>query len=142
MMGHDDAFPPKNRTTRTDLGALDIEIADHDGNVLKFDPNSLLVALMDGSLADRLGRPFPKETGGSVLSGEAGYRYSDCDVELVLTREELNRFLTYDLRPNEYLALRNRYGMFYMIHDDFYDEESGTSLQPKFGGGSISHLGR
>jgi hypothetical protein len=142
MPGYGSKFPPKNRPIRSDLGALDIEIADGAGKVLKFDPNGLAVALVKGDLAGELGRPIPKDVIGSAISGEAGYRYSDSEVDFILTREELGRFLVYDLKPNEYFALRAKYGMFFQIHDDFYDEESGQALQPKFGGAAVPPLGR
>lgn len=39
------------------------------------------------------------------------------------------RLLAHDLRPNEWKALVEKYGMQYMLHDDFYDED-GTAWQP------------
>lgn len=39
------------------------------------------------------------------------------------------RLLAHDLRPNEWKALVEKYGMQYMLHDDFYDED-GAAWQP------------
>lgn len=39
------------------------------------------------------------------------------------------RLLAHDLQPNEWKALVEKYGMQYMLHDDFYDED-GTAWQP------------
>lgn len=125
-----DKFPPKNRTKRVDLGPIDIEISGH-GKAIMFDPNRLIVALLDDKLFSDLGAPIPTAVEGSVLSGKAGYRYSDSDVDMILERGELDRFIRCDLTPEEYFKLRDTYGIFFMIHDDFYDEESGAALQPK-----------
>ena len=96
-----------------------------------FDPNRLIAAVFNDKLFSELGEPIPAEVKGSVLSGRAGYRYSDSDVDMILERDELDRFIRCDLTPEEYFKLRDTYGIFFMIHDDFYDEETGEALQPK-----------
>jgi hypothetical protein len=120
-------FPPKNRTTRTDLGPVDIEIGGHH-KVLKFDANRLIIAVLNELLFSELDGPIPAEVKSSILSGRAGYRYCDCDVDMILERDELERFIKYDLTPEEYFKLREHFGKFFMIHDDFYDEETGTAI--------------
>lgn len=104
-------YPPINRTTPfTDI--LRIEIVDGNG-VQVFDPTAAAIAGVTGQLA--LGEPVGK----SVLSGEPGYHYRTCDLEMTLTREELLRLMTLHLRPDEVLKLLALYGAFHEIHDDF-----------------------
>ncbi len=123
-------FPPKNRT-RSDLDVLQIELSGRR-EIIRLDPNGLAMAIYgERDLIAELGEPHTPDGAVSVLSGRPGYRYSDHEVDMILTGDELMRFVRYDLRPDEYLALRDRFGMFFMIHDDFYDEESGESLQPR-----------
>jgi hypothetical protein len=132
MSGYGDLerrFPPRNRHGR-DVDVLAVEISSRD-DVLKLDPNGVVAAVMRGDLVSRLGRAHPEEFGVSVLSRRPGYRYFDSDVEMVLAPDELVRFLRLDLRPEEYFGLRDTFGIFFMIHDDFYDPGSGMAVQPR-----------
>lgn len=128
MTVYGDKFPPKNRTNRTDLGVIDIEISGQ-GTTLVFDPNGLIIALIRDELFPQLGEPI-SDNKGSVLSGQPGYRYCDSEVDMVLERSELDRFIRHDLMPEEYFKLRDTYGLFFMIHDDFYYEDTGEAVQP------------
>lgn len=119
---NDPRFPEKNREDKTSE-ILDIRIEDQTSSQ-KFDPNSLIIALVSDKL--KLGDPIRI----SVLSGKPGYRYRDSDVGFILTKDELFRFIERDLTPDEYFKLRDKFGMFFMIHDDFYDEETGEAIQP------------
>jgi hypothetical protein len=125
----EDRYPPKNRTNRTDLGAIDIEIGAHR-TTLRFDANQIIKSVLDDELFPALGDPIPAEVEGSILSGKAGYRYSDIDVEMVLERGELERLIRHDLTPDEYFKLRAHFGMFFMIHEDYFDAETGEAIEP------------
>ncbi len=122
MHSYSEQYPPRNRH-ETGLGVLDIEVVDRLG-VWKMDPNRAALVGYKRELA--LAEPI----GPSTLSGEPGYRYRTCDVELVLTRDELFRLLRRDLRPAEVKKLLETFGAFHEIHDDFYDEVEFVALQP------------
>jgi hypothetical protein len=66
----------------------------------------------------------------SVISGEPAVVYRAEDLVIPMTPRELLRFLAHALRPDEFFALRDQYGSFFEIHDDFYNERSGRALQP------------
>lgn len=117
-------FPPKNRTTNA-LGPIQLQI-DYQGGRLELDPNSAIIAVLEGTLA--VGAPLAGTV--SVISGEPAYLYRTDEIELALTKEELTRLLKRDLKPVEFFVLALTYGVFYELHDDFYEEESGIALQP------------
>lgn len=68
----------------------------------------------------------------SLISGNPAVMYRADDLEIALAPEELFRFASHRLRSDEYIALRDRFGMFHEIHEDFYDPDSGVALQPMF----------
>ena len=105
----------------TGLGPVQLQIV-HSGGVLKLDANSAALGAHEESF--ELGG----EVAPSTLSGEPGFVYRSCEMQLVFTREELYRLMRHDLRPEEYHALYRRFGSFFEIHDDFYDEETGEAL--------------
>ena len=116
--------PPKNRLPAC-LGILDIEI-EWDGGVHRTDPNELAMTASRGDYP--LGLPFSARP--SILSGKPAYLYREDDFELALTLPELDRFVRKALRPKEFKAILAHIGMAHAIHDDFYDEERGTAIQP------------
>ena len=116
--------PPKNRLAEP-LELLRIEIRHADG-VLVVDPNNFLLAEFKG----QLGGLRPAEKWRSVLSGAPGVLWRSHDVEAALTVDELRRLARRALMPDEALALIERYGMFYEVHDDFYDPDGGVAFQP------------
>jgi hypothetical protein len=83
-----------------------------------------------------LGEPFTP----SELSGQPGYLFDDLDgfdrprpdlkLRLRLTADEIRRLILHSLRPSEYLKLRASHGMFFLIHDDFFNDD-GLAIQPK-----------
>lgn len=147
------SFPPKNRR-RECLPILRKEIEDANG-VSVFDPNGLVMALLTD--LDRLLEMPPLADAGptssgpagsagsgraSDLSGEPAVLYRSDDLEIALTPAELVRYIAHDLAPEEYFALRERFGMHFEIHDDFYDEETGEAVQPVELGRSVEPGGR
>lgn len=124
MSMNDRNFPPKNRTYPM-LGPIELEIHSGDGKVLKLDPNGFVLAAFKNCLD--LGPSYGK----SLLSGEDGWLYREDDLGVVLTLEEIRRIAARELLPEQYFKLRETFGMFWSLHDDFYDEESGFAVQPK-----------
>lgn len=116
-------YPPKNRRENPHLSVVEIEIAWQGGSV-RMDMNAAAMAGHRENL--NLGEP----SFASDITGAPGYEYRSDEVTLALTRDELYRLLRHDLRPAEFLALVQKYGTFYEVHDDFYDEDSGVALQP------------
>lgn len=122
---HDRDHPPRNRIGDP-LPILAIKIADAQ-SVHEFSPNSIVMAM----LQDRfdLGEPC----GESFLSGEPAYRLEDEDVVVHLTLDEIRRMVARCLTPDEFFKLRKEFGVFFQIHEDFYDPKTGEALQPKEG---------
>lgn len=120
-MFKDGRYPPKNRSGKV-LGPIEICIEDADG-IKTYDPNSLIMTHVERGL------PLGGTVGASVISGEPGYRYMEDDVVLILTKDELVRLVEHDLKPEEFKKLRDLYGVFFSIHDDFFDMETGEALQ-------------
>jgi hypothetical protein len=67
----------------------------------------------------------------SVISGEPGILFRTSEVSTSMTVGELRRLVFRSLRPEEFKALKEKHGIFFEIHDDFYDPETGEALQPK-----------
>jgi len=138
-------YQPKNRISDP-LPVLQIKI-DHAEGTFTSCPNGMAVSAMwgmngtkpevpDGFLADQSEifnpvslQPLPGVA--SVISGGEAVVYRSDDLVIPMTVEELFRFMKLDLRPEEYFALRNRYGMFFEIHEDFYHPDTGEALQPR-----------
>lgn len=51
------------------------------------------------------------------------------DIEIPLHQKELYDLIGRKLKPESYQNLRNKYGIFHEIHDDFYDD-FGNAMQP------------
>lgn len=141
-------FPPSNRQPET-LPVTVILVTDAKGTY-RTSPNGVVGCVIWGETGEK-----PTPTSGndvfpdgstffnpldlevrvgvpSVLSGEDSVLYKTDDLAIDLTREELLRLMGYKLTPDEYMALRTRYGMFVEIHDDFYSEATGRQIQPMF----------
>jgi hypothetical protein len=135
---------PKNRVAE-ELPFPEIRV-DHAGGSEKTDPNGLFGCVIwategrrpigaDGEPVDYPGlfNPLdlkPLEGQVSAISGEPAVVYRADDVVIPLTPRELLRFLAHALRPKEFFAIRDRYGSFFEIHDDFYNASSGMTYQP------------
>ncbi|MNR71272.1 hypothetical protein D3C71_18870 [compost metagenome] len=123
-----EAFPPRNRVPN-DMGPVDAYVTGA-GGVLYIPPNDAVVLAVRENLD--LGGPVQPHQ-GSMLSGEPGYIYEDNEVRLVLTADELYRFLRCNLDADEYRKLREQFGLFYCIAPKYYDIDTGIALQPRFG---------
>lgn len=123
-MQENEDYPAKNRRPALDLGVVESRIVSANGSTV-LDANNLLFSVAKGSL--ELGTPTTRP---SDISGAPGYVYQTTEIELVLTKPELLRLISRALEPKEFMALRDAFGDFYEIHDDFYDEFTGEALQP------------
>jgi hypothetical protein len=63
----------------------------------------------------------------SLLSAEPSVQLRMEDMSVDLSPEELLRLIARELTTEEYMALRDHFGMFYDIHADFYDDATGRS---------------
>ncbi|MGY3582254.1 hypothetical protein ACVIGB_000821 [Bradyrhizobium sp. USDA 4341] len=113
------------------LGPIELEIHSGDGKILKLDPNTFVISAARNELS-QLNRNVGTPYGKSFLSPEDdGWLYREDDFGVILTIEELRRLALRELLPDQYFRLRNNFGMFHSIHDDFYDELDGSAVQPK-----------
>lgn len=119
-------FPPKNRPSN-ELHYLDIQIEDA-GEVKSMDPNRAAMLAHQGGLV--LADPVPGRV--SDISGEPGYIYRTNEIELCLTQDELGALMRHRLHKREYSALVQRFGVFFEIHSDFYDESDFEAVPDPF----------
>ncbi|MDO8415229.1 MAG: hypothetical protein Q7S87_03335 [Agitococcus sp.] len=116
--------PPKNRITNS-LGVLDIHIQHSDG-VLQLDPNAAAMHAYSRTL------PVVGCVAGlqSDITGNPAYRYTTNEVSLNLSLDELYRLLRHDLHRHEVFSLVQKYGVFFEVHSDFYNQDTGAARQP------------
>ena len=107
----------------TGLDAVELHVV-HSKGTLRMDANTALVYAATGTLP--LGGPI----GPSCLSGQPGFLFRTCEVQLLLTEEELYRILRRDLWPDEVLSLRRRFGSFFEVNDEFYYQTAGVAKHP------------
>lgn len=124
-MSFNPRFPPKHRESE-ELGPIDQRIEHADG-VEYVDPNRMIYIL--AAQQEWLLSLKPLEGQKSVISGEPAVVYRAADVAIPLTTHELYRLASRDLRPDEFFKLREVYGDFFEIHEDFYDHGTGEPLQ-------------
>lgn len=123
-MSSDEQHPPRGRMQIT-LPILEIVIV-YSGGIRRYVPHTLIIDAITGKIADLPGF----ETLRSMISGRGfGCIYMSSDVQLCLTAPELDRLCRHDLMPMEVAALLAQRGNFFDIHEDFYDHDSGESLQ-------------
>lgn len=102
---------------------IHIEVQTKIGT-MKADPNMMLFLTLNFIWENMVTICFTE----SDISGEPAVIIRD-DVELKLTPEEAQRLFMKNLKADEYFTLRKKFGLFYMIHEDFYDPETGKALQ-------------
>lgn len=121
-------YSPKNRVDNG-LNVVEVEIVDSMSS-FRIDLNRAAIIGYTRHL------PVTGPIGPSDLSGEPGFLYRNSDgVQVHLTADEIIRLFRRDLRPLEVLKLLDLFGAFHEIHDDFYDQDTGESLQPMEGEG-------
>jgi hypothetical protein len=135
-------YEPKNRL-KSPLPVLEIRITTNDG-VYTLNPNSAAVAVVFTVTGEKVEAPMVPETVPNILdlepvdgivseiSGKPAVIYAADDIELKLSVGELLRFMNKSLETFEFKYLLKQYGMFFEIHDDFYDPRDGALFQPMF----------
>lgn len=141
--------PAKNRED-TGIPFPWIVIADASGTEYRTNPNGLVGCVIWGANgeqpSDRSGNLIDSIEDGAVvfnplalvprtdvlsmLSGEPSVAFRHDDIVIDLTPEELLRLIARRLHPEEYMSLRERFGMFYDLNDDFYDHRTGETYDP------------
>ena len=120
------------------LSICRIEIAHHDG-VWVGDPNSIIMQMINNRDFFRSLTPLPDGFSNenkmftpikSCISNMDAVIYRANEYEIPLTPAELDRFLRHDLTQSEFFALFDLYGDIHEIHSDFYDFQTGESMQP------------
>jgi hypothetical protein len=120
-------FEKKNRKSQS-LPILRIEIETAGGAVAVVEPNAAMMMAIEAEYP--VGEPIAGRQ-SDCSKRPATHLFRADDVELALSLEELDRFMRFDLRPKEFEALRDKFGIFFQIHDDFYCFGTGRSVQPK-----------
>lgn len=64
------------------------------------------------------------------ICGDAGALYKDGEAEFKLCKKHLESLLKRALKPEEFKKLYSRVGNVYILHDDFYDPDTGEAIQP------------
>lgn len=100
-----------------------LKVVEAENALYVYDPRTL------GDLVAHGIKTFGPTCEISELSGEPGYRYRTGEVNLNLTTKEICRLTAHRLSPTEYLKLRDAHGIFFEIHDDFYNDD-GKAIMP------------
>lgn len=116
--------PPQWRTEGGDREAM---IALQGQERMELEALDLLMHVFEGKAL-----PEASSELKSVLSEDLdGIAYQGPEVSMPLTADEIRRVVLRMLMPEEYLALKKKYGIFYEIHEAFYRPGSGEAIQPK-----------
>lgn len=102
----------------------------HHGGTLRIDPNQLAAMALIPTVITALLHPrFERR---SDLSGELGaVLFSDPPLDVHLTVVELLDLIGHRLTPDQFRALRAKFGDNFWWHGDFYDQQTGEALQPR-----------
>jgi hypothetical protein len=90
-----------------------------------FNMNTLARAAHEGELE----RLVPLDIVPSDISGEPAVTLGFAQVVLSLSPAEATRLGRGTLEPEEFFALAEKYGIFYLISHHYYDEETGRSVE-------------
>lgn len=121
---YSDKYLPKNRTA-TGLGTIETEVRGPEYRRV-LEPNDTCIL----ALKERLPVGMPSPSTPSTISGEPGFLVRLDVLEMQLSHDELLRFWRRNLRPEEFFALAERFGIFYEISDKYYDENTGAARSP------------
>lgn len=98
-------------------------------------PNHLLMCVLD--LVDEADinyyKPNHSGKGTCEACGEEGFTivFSDGPTpKIELCEEHFKAIVKRALKPDEYFRLHEKYGDIFLLHDDFYDPDSGIAVQP------------
>lgn len=67
-----------------------------------------------------------------AVCGEDGYHYVtfDKDIDTHLCKKHVHQLIDRNLTPEAFFTLYESFPEAFLLHDDFYDEETGESIQP------------
>lgn len=109
-----------------------VEMDDGNGRIVLC-PNHVLI--YSGNLFNNVAiDPLPSELNEHIhceICDKPGIYYRDPDVVVYLCKEHLFRWNTLNLSPQDFYAMYHRLGNVFMLHEDFYDSETGEALQPR-----------
>lgn len=90
-------------------------------------PNCIAAAVIAGNLTFEPNYDLVDDITG--LPGAVKFQFLGDSEHYTLAPRAMLRLLAHDLRPDEWMALIDKYGDQYMLHDDFYTED-GEAWQP------------
>lgn len=117
-------------------GATGEQPRDQQGNLIDALDNGSAIVFNPLDLVARDDVP-------SLISQAPSVRIRMEDISLDLSTEELLRLIARELTVDEYMTLRDHFGMFYDIHADFYDDRTGRSrhtMQSLWGDNPVAAL--
>jgi hypothetical protein len=122
---YSDTYPPANRPESPwPYEAIDITLLSAAGLQL-FNMITLSRAATEGELE----KLVPLDTVKSDISDERAVTLGFPQIVLSLSPAEATRLVRGTLEPEEFFALAEKYGIFYLISYHYYDEETGSSYE-------------
>ena len=112
---------------KKNYGIIEIKLIDRNGTK-QFCPNCLAYECYNG-LKEKLENT---NQFSCDISGKIGaICFKSDNEEYILEKEIMMRLLRHSLKPDEFFVLAEKYDYNnYMLHDDFYDFETGEAIQP------------
>lgn len=128
----------RNRS-HSPLPILEIRVLHRDG-IETTDPNGVVASAVYGATGQmpqfvavkqiiKLRELRPRKGTKSIVSGKPALICHTHNDVAALSHDEMHRLFDRNLTPEEYFTIRNFFGIFHEIHEDFYDPASGTALQ-------------
>lgn len=114
------------------------EVDDGEKRVILCQNHTLLFAYDQQRVEYKEGYPLPSEEKEQVdICGCCDQKSISVMEDLDLDKrrwniclDHFNKLLTRNLNPTDFHLLLEKYGDVYLLHDDFYDLETGKALQP------------
>jgi hypothetical protein len=106
------ALCPNHALMYTYNNEMDMIIYDLDNNKIKTE----VICELDGSTDNTF--IYTTDNNGEKLS-------------IAMNKKHIINLIRRNLEPDQYFLLLKKYGIFFEIHSDFYDED-GIKLQPKY----------
>lgn len=96
-------------------------------------PNHIIMFVLDMIKEDIEKYPTELEKDTDLacdICGKEGYVFFDGKETVNVCKEHLSKLVRHDLKPDEFFVLYKEHPDMYLLHDDFYDPETGESFQP------------
>lgn len=112
---------------RPEGGTEDAPVVLQGQSRVEMDALDLCLHIFEGKTLPEVSEEFK-----SILSEDRdGIVYQSPEISMPLTPDEVRRVVLRNLQPEEYKALKKKYGIFYEIHEAFYRPGTGEAIQPK-----------